>query len=147
MQIKIFTIPALGGEAINEDLNAFLRTKKILQIEQELVHCAQSAVWSFCIRYIEDYSPIIKEKDKIDYKEVLGEEAFGRFAAMRETRKRIAKEEGLPAYAIFKDEELAKMAEHQDLTLANMKSIKGIGPKKLETYGQHFVKSSPDEKG
>jgi len=28
MQIKIFTIPIIGGEKMNEEMNVFLRSKK-----------------------------------------------------------------------------------------------------------------------
>ena len=31
MQIKVFTIPVLGGERANEELNTFLRSKRVLQ--------------------------------------------------------------------------------------------------------------------
>lgn len=51
MQIKIFSVPAVGGEAINEDLNKFLRGHKILQVEQQLINEAGGAYWSFCVRY------------------------------------------------------------------------------------------------
>ncbi|MCB9298197.1 MAG: HRDC domain-containing protein [Lewinellaceae bacterium] len=44
---------------------------------------------------------------------------------MRETRKRLAQEEGMPAYAIFSDKELAAMAKVERLTAAAMKEIKG----------------------
>ena len=37
MQIKIFTIPIMGGEKLLEEMNVFLRSKKVLQVEQHLV--------------------------------------------------------------------------------------------------------------
>jgi len=108
MQIKIFTIPAFGGEKIMEELNVFLRSKKILQVEK--AYNETSAAWSFCISYIDDVKIKGKERIKIDYKEALDKESFERFSKMREIRKRIAKEEGLPAYAIFTDVEMAELA-------------------------------------
>ena len=45
MQVKIFTIPIIGGERVNEEMNTFLRSKKVLQIEKEFL--ASSAAWSF----------------------------------------------------------------------------------------------------
>ncbi|MFM9947020.1 MAG: hypothetical protein ACKV1O_03705 [Saprospiraceae bacterium] len=47
MQIKFFTIPVMGGEALAEELNVFLRSKKILQVEQQLVSEAQGSAWCF----------------------------------------------------------------------------------------------------
>jgi len=52
MQIKVFSVPVVSGEAVNDELNAFLRGNKILQVEQQLVASAEGTYWSFCIRYI-----------------------------------------------------------------------------------------------
>ena len=86
------------------------------------------------------------EKPKVDYAKVLDEASFKRFSKMREIRKRLATEESLPAYAIFTDEELSNIAKIEDLTLAKMKSIKGIGEKKVEKYELLFLTKTNDEK-
>lgn len=140
MQIKIISVPALGGEAMNDELNAFLRSKKVIEVRQELVSGAGSAYWTFVIHYTEDYSPYLKAKDKVDYREVLDEVTFQRFSALRQIRKQVANEEGLPAYAVFTDEELAEMAKVEVLNATEMKKIKGIGDKKVERFGKHFIK-------
>jgi superfamily II DNA helicase RecQ len=140
MQIRIFSIPILGGEAVNEDMNAFLRSKKVIQTEQKLVGDGDGALWSFCIKYVEDYSPFNKgNKDKVDYREVLDAVSFERFSRYREIRKKLAAAESVPAYTIFTDEELSELSKMEEVTIANMKSVKGIGDKKAEKYGQHFI--------
>lgn len=143
MQIKIFTIPILGGEWIVEELNKFLRAKKILGIESQLVSDNTGTYWSFCVRYLDGLDQL--SKPRIDYREQLDPDRFGRFANMRELRKKIAQEEGVPAFAIFTDEELAKFAAFEKLTIQNMQSVKGIGEKKIQKYGQQFVKYTEDE--
>ena len=68
MQIKIFTIPIVGGEQLNDEMNVFLRSKKIVQVESQIVTLQQSAFWSFCIKYVEEIvgnSP--NERGKVDY--------------------------------------------------------------------------------
>lgn len=148
MQIKIFSVPTVGGEAINEDMNAFLRSKKVIQTEQRLVGEGDGAMWSFCIKYVEDHSPFLKNgKEKVDYREVLDAACFERFSRFREIRKKLAQEENVPAYAIFTDEELAELAKMEAVTLSNMRTVKGVGDKKAEKYGQHFLEKKQDEKG
>lgn len=148
MQIKIFTIPIMGGEALAEDMNAFLRSKKVLQVDQHLVNQGQSAAWCFCIRYVEDQSPFRGAREKVDYKEVLDAESFERFSDFRKIRKEIAEKEGIPAFSVFTDAELAELAKIDDLSVASMKTVKGIGEKKSEKYGRFFVSNpSGDEKG
>lgn len=139
MQIKIFNVPIPGSEEMNEEMNTFLRSKKVLSVEQQVVQSPNGAFWCFCIRYVE--GTIIPSRK--DYKEILNEESFQRFSRMREIRKSLSLKEGIPAYAIFTDEEMSELAKIEELTLASMKSVKGIGEKKAEKYGLHFI-SKPE---
>lgn len=146
MQIKTYTIPLIGGEALNEEMNTFLRSKKILEIDKQLVVLEKTAFWSFCIAYLEDGNQGYKERNKTDYRQELGEAGFQRFSRMREIRRQLAQDESLPAYAIFTDDELSNLAKIEDLSMANMKNVKGVGEKKVEKYGHHFIKALKDEK-
>lgn len=139
MQIKIFTIPVMGGEALSEEFNAFLRSRKILQVEQHLAQEAQGAVWCFCVRYLDGDAYSYGPKEKVDYKKVLDEESFARYAAMKVLRKKIADEEAVYAYQVFSDWELAELAKLGEITPASMKKVKGIGEKKVEKYGKYFL--------
>ncbi len=94
MQIKIYTIPTVGGERLNEEMNVFLRSKKILQVEQQLIAQTQGAYWTFCIKYIEDLNTADANKTKVDYREILDDATFKVFSRLREIRKKIATDEG-----------------------------------------------------
>ena len=83
MQIKVFSVPVVGGDGVNEALNAFLRSKKVLQVDQVMVQVGGTAYWSYSVRYVEDYSPETKGKPRIDYMEILSPEAFARFRDLR----------------------------------------------------------------
>lgn len=58
---------------------------------------------------------------------------------LRETRRAIANEQGLPAYVIFHDATLMEMAEKQPVSLKAMSAISGVGAAKLEKYGTQFL--------
>ena len=79
-------------------------------------------------------------KTKVDYREVLDEATFKIFSKLREIRKKIATDEGLPAYAIFTDEELSNIAKLEEIAASKIQTIKGIGEKKVEKYAQRFEK-------
>jgi hypothetical protein len=81
MQIQIYTIPILGGEALNDELNRFLRSKNVLQVESQLVSDGQNAFWCFCIKYIEEKGAD-RGKKRVDYREVLDDDSFKRFSRM-----------------------------------------------------------------
>jgi hypothetical protein len=34
MQIKMYSIPVMGGELLMEEMNVFLRTQKVLEVEK-----------------------------------------------------------------------------------------------------------------
>ena len=130
MQIKIYTIPIPGGEALTEEMNLFLRTKKVLDMTEHIVNHERSTHWCFCIKYL-DNSPSTGERQKVDYREILDKETFNRFSRLREIRKKIAQEEAVPPYAIFTDAELAELAKLEVLNPAEMRGVKGIGEKKM----------------
>lgn len=150
MQIKLFTIPIMGGEKLLEEMNAFLRSKKVLRVAERLVQENEGSCWCYSIRYIEDgkgKDKLGKTRKKIDYREVLDEPTYARFSAMRKTRKQLADRDGIPAYAVFTNAELAELAKIEVLTLAKMKTVQGIGAQKVEKYGAHFItQTKADEK-
>jgi ATP-dependent DNA helicase RecQ len=61
------------------------------------------------------------------------------FEALRNRRKELASEHGIPAYVIFHDSVLRDMAHQCPETLAEMGTISGVGAKKLETWGPDFI--------
>ena len=54
MQIQILTIPAAGGDAAIEVVNAFLRSHKILGVQKEQFTYEGEAYVTFCITYQEE---------------------------------------------------------------------------------------------
>ena len=53
MQVKFFQIPSGGCEAIEAEMNAFLRSHRILKVERELVQRETSPCWAVCVEYLE----------------------------------------------------------------------------------------------
>lgn len=62
---------------------------------------------------------------------------YERLAALR---KRIARTRSVPAFVIFNDATLKEMAIKRPRTRAQMLRIPGMGEKKLEAYGERFLK-------
>ena len=70
---------------------------------------------------------------------VVGPDDAPLFASLRALRGSIAREEQVPAYVVFPDRTLAEMAVRRPRTLAALGDIRGVGPAKLEKYGQRFL--------
>jgi ATP-dependent DNA helicase RecQ len=63
------------------------------------------------------------------------------FDRLRVLRKEIARERGVPPYVVFSDATLLEMASSRPRTQAEMLAISGVGPTKLEHYGQRFLEA------
>ena len=62
------------------------------------------------------------------------------FDRLRALRKEIARERGVPPYVVFSDATLLEMASSRPKNNAQMLGISGVGPTKLEHYGERFLK-------
>jgi ATP-dependent DNA helicase RecQ len=63
------------------------------------------------------------------------------FEALRGLRKEIAEEAQVPPYVIFHDSTLREMTVARPATLAQLGRLPGIGAKKLEAYGEQFLRT------
>jgi ATP-dependent DNA helicase RecQ len=70
---------------------------------------------------------------------VLGESEQRLFAELRALRAVIAKEEQVPAYVVFSDRTLGELAMRRPRSLGMMEDVRGVGPTKLEKYGDRFL--------
>jgi ATP-dependent DNA helicase RecQ len=68
---------------------------------------------------------------------VAGEEAL--YRELKALRKRLADAKGVPAYVIFSDATLQQMARFRPATEAEFLALSGVGPKKLQQYGDAFL--------
>lgn len=139
MQYRFYRI-GLEDEAAEVELNRFLRSVRILQVQKEFVPLGTQSFWSLCVEYIE--SSAVRAKNagpKVDYKEVLSPEDFELFAKLRELRKELAAEEAIPVYAVCTNEQLAEMAKQRPKDLAGIRQIDGLGDAKVQKYGERFL--------
>ena len=61
------------------------------------------------------------------------------FEALRMWRSRVAARNGVPAYLVFHDRHLQVLAGRKPSTLRQLASCPGVGPAKLERYGDDLL--------
>ena len=61
------------------------------------------------------------------------------FERLREARLDLAKEKGVPAYVVCHDRTLLEMAAQKPQTLSEMAAVHGMGPARIEAWGDHFL--------
>ena len=61
------------------------------------------------------------------------------FDALRNLRRDLARENGVPPYVIFHDSVLREMAATRPGSLSELGQIGGVGSRKLDAYGDRFL--------
>ena len=58
---------------------------------------------------------------------------------LKEWRRGVSKANGVPAYVVLNDESLSEVARRRPRTEEELLAVKGIGPAKLEAYGDDLL--------
>ena len=61
------------------------------------------------------------------------------FAMLKDLRKKVAKQHGLPPFVVFQDPSLEDMSIHYPITLEELQNISGVGSGKARKFGQPFI--------
>ena len=62
------------------------------------------------------------------------------FSMLKDLRKKVAKQHGLPPFVIFQDPSLEDMAVQYPITVEEMQNITGVGVGKARKFGEEFVR-------
>ena len=140
MQLKLFLLPVKNLSAAEAEMNAFLRSHRVLAVRKEFVSDGENSFWTFCVEYLESApggadAPGLPGRPKVDYKELLKPEEFEVFSRLREWRKGVAEKEGVPVYVVFSNEQLAQAVQKKVSSKAALKEIEGVGDARVEKYG------------
>jgi ATP-dependent DNA helicase RecQ len=63
------------------------------------------------------------------------------YAALKRWRLQRAKADEIPAYVVFHNSTLAEIAVRRPSTIAELASVPGVGPAKLERYGSDVLET------
>ena len=144
MSLKFFWIPARSVGDEEAALNKFLSSHRVLGIQRELVQDAASSGWAISVEVADGSSGASSAqgsggRTKVDYQAVLDPQTFSLFAALRSKRKELADREGIPAYAIITNEQMANMAQLRPCRVDDMRRIEGFGEARIGKYGETLL--------
>ena len=92
-----------------------------------------------------DPSPAKSGRSKAKAKGAAGTSTFEHAAdnqlweALRNRRRELAAEQGVPPYVVFHDATLTEMVRCRPLSLSEFAAISGVGERKLQAYGEDFL--------
>ena len=147
MSLFFFTVPALDAQERQDEFNAFCCAHRVVQIDRHFVADGPGSYWALCVTVANGVGPLpaaLRKQGqvgesatagKVDYKQVLSADDFTVFAALRQLRKSLAEQAGMPLYAVFSNEQLAVMARQRCATAADLGAVDGVGPARVQRFG------------
>lgn len=138
-QVNTFFISLADDGGAQEEMNAFLRGHRVISIDKAFT----GSGWSFCVEWIDGGGNSAKSTDwrqkRIDYRQVLSAEQFERFAALRERRKVISIEDGIPPYMVMTDAQMAEASKAEVLDESILRKIDGFGEARIKKYSERLL--------
>ncbi len=139
-QFASFFISPFGEPTVCDELNKFLRSRRIVNVEKRLIDSERGTGWLFLVEYGEELKlPQPAGNTRIDYRETLTPQVYDLFDKLRGLRKAISEKQGVPVYAIFTNEQLAAMAKSPPNTLKDLLAYPGVGDGRVKQYGEAFL--------
>ena len=140
IQFVSFFVSPFGEKSVTDELNAFLRSHRIINVEKRLIDGERGTGWAFLVEYGTDGGKNTPNaQQRIDYREVLNEAEYALFDKLRKLRKEVAEKASLPVYAVFTNEQLAAMVKKKPKAASDLLVITGIGEARVKQYGEAFL--------
>ncbi len=140
VKLRFFAVPMFDGEEESQELNRFLSANRVLLVERHFVSDGPRSAWAVCISYIDRGGrPAPEQGKRVDFREVLSEADFSVYVKLRNLRKAMSEKEGLPAYTLFTNEQLAAMVQQRVTSLKALEEIPGVGSARVKKYGAAFL--------
>jgi len=137
-----FFISPFSEKSATDELNAFLKSHRIINVEKKLLDGERGTGWAFLIEYANnDGRPggAAGQASRVDYREILGPAEYALYHKLRAARKDLAEKSGIPVYAVFTNDQLAAMAKKPARTLKELSAIPGVGEGRVKQYGQALL--------
>lgn len=145
MPFRIFHVPVHYSESATTELNAFIASHRVVHIDRKWIEMGDQSAWVFCIEYTgisttqEAGFRGRLNRNRIDYKTILKPDEFTVFSLLRELRKELSQQEGVPVFALFTNEQLAQMVQRRCSSKADLHGIEGIGEAKVDKYSERLL--------
>lgn len=140
MPYRTFLIPVHWPRDAESELNAFLASHQIVEIERRWNDQGGQSSWCFCVEYLEYRkaapAPVgAAARQRTDYKERLSPDDFRAYCQLKDWRRDLAVVNAVPPYMVFTNEQLAKIAELRPTSKADLEKIAGVGDARIEKFG------------
>ena len=140
-QYVSFYVSPFGEKSVTDELNSFLRSHRIVNVEKRLIDGERGTGWVFLVEYGNEgnKNTSSSSSQRIDYREVLNPTEYSLYDKLRNLRKEIADKSGIPVYAVFTNDQLAGMVKKPPKKVKDLLLINGVGEARVKQYGDAFI--------
>jgi len=140
-QYASFYISPFSEKSVTDELNSFLRSHRIINVEKKLIDGERGTGWVFLIEYgnTGNKDSPAPSSQRIDYRETLTPVEYALYDKLRAVRKELSEKAGIPVYAVFTNDQLAGMVKKPPASPKDLLAIPGIGESRVKQYGAAFL--------
>lgn len=143
-QYVSFYVSPFGEKSATDELNLFLRSHRIINVEKRLVDGERGTGWVFLVEFCgtqaDGKSPSgSSSAPRTDWREVLSPAEYSVYDRLRGLRKELAEKSGVPVYAVFTNDQLAAMVKKPPASSKDLLSVPGVGEARVKQYGKAFL--------
>ena len=142
-QFMTFFISPFSEPSSHAELNNFLKSRRIINVEKRLIDGERGTGWVFLVEYSDNAGtkPSYTMSAKVDWRDVLNPSQFAVYDLLRKKRKEIGEKTKIPLYGILSNEQLALMAQNPPKTKEEFIKIKGVSEQKYKQFGEEFLET------
>ena len=135
-QFMTFFISPFSEPSSHAELNNFLKSRRIINVEKRLIDGERGTGWVFLVEYSDNAGtkPSYTMSAKVDWRDVLNPSQFAVYDLLRKKTK-------IPLYGILSNEQLALMAQNPPKTKEEFIKIKGVSEQKYKQFGEEFLET------
>lgn len=113
-QYMTFFISPFSEPSASAELNNFLKSHRIINVEKRLIDGERGTDWVFLVEFtdIEGGKTAYTMSSKVDWRDVLNPSQFAVYDFLRKTRKEIGDKTEIPLHGILSNEQLALMSQN-----------------------------------
>jgi len=141
-QYVSFYVSPFGEKSATDELNAFLRSHRIINVEKRLIDGERGTGWVFLVEYgtsTEGKNSPGAPSQRTDYRETLTPVEYALYDRLRSLRKELAEKSGVPVYAVFTNDQLAGMVKSRPKSAKDLLAIPGVGEARVKQHGKAFA--------
>ena len=150
MMYRTFVRAIPGDDSVEDDLNRFVATHRILDVKTQWTTRRSGADETPYLVYLVAFLPgrgndgagVVAggaANSRVDYAALLSPSDFSLYNTLRDWRKAQSEKESVKAFVICTNAQLAEIAKSRPKTIADLRKVEGFGEARADKYGEALL--------